>query len=364
MNSKQRVMDAVCMNSVDRLPCYYFATEPINGQMAGWVRANKYEDRYGLSTIGPNDPYAVGNIRENMIADALGCDVCYIEPRLKPGKWEMSMGDVHAAIYDGKGASPGTEAKYPLGDINQAEDVARSDRWPSPDWYEYEIHPSLRGFMREKAVVAYNMGILFLYAMSMRGMEEIMVDMAVRKEIAHAIFDRITGFNLERTRRFLEANRGAVDIVGVGDDVAGQRSLLMSPAMWREMIRPYLERMVALCQAYGVIPYFHGCGGFTELFDEFIRMGIKCVGKLQPEARGNAFSAVKEAFGDRICLWGAIDAQRRAIEGSEKEVRDHIRNLRDINRDHAGFVIGPSHSFTQDTPIRNIITIYDALKTG
>ena len=137
----------------------------------------------------------------------------------------------------------------------------------------------------------------------------------------------------------------------------------MSLSMWREMIKPYLQKLVNLCREYDVIPYYHGCGGFTELFDDFIEMDIKCVGKLQPEAQGNNFEDLLRNYGGRICLWGAIDAQHIAVEGNGADVKKHIRHLLDINGGNkGGFVIGPSHSFTSDTPIENILSIYHMLK--
>jgi uroporphyrinogen-III decarboxylase len=367
MNSKQRVLNAINFKIVDRIPYYYFGTGPINQKLSEAILEKGFKGSHHLENIkNENDPYISGKVEENTVIDAFDCDVYYIKPRFiqTPDfkRKEFEFGSIHAAIYDANGKILGKEEKFPLEDIEEVEEVLNSDKWPSPDWYEYKINPHLCEYIKDKAVVAYDMGILLLYAMGMRGMEEIMIDMAINKEITHAIFSKITEFNLIRTRRLLEANKGIIDIVGIGDDVASQRSLMMSLPMWREMIKPYLQKMVDLCKEYNVIPYYHGCGGFTELFDDFIEMGIKCVGKLQPEAHGNNFEDLVRNYGGKICLWGAIDAQHIAIEGNEAEVKEHIRHLLDINAGKGGFVIGPSHSFTSDTPIENILSIYHMLE--
>ena len=346
MNSKERVLNAIHFKKVDRIPCYYLGTDPINQKLFDSVPEKGFRDT---------------------AIDPFNCDVCYIEPRFIQTsdfhRKKFEYGSIHAAIYNNEGQILGREEKFPLEGIDTVEKVLNYDKWPSPDWYEYQIDPQFCEYIRDKAVVAYDMGILLLYAMGMRGMEEIMIDMAINKEIAHAIFTKITEFNLIRIRRFLEANMGIIDIVGIGDDVASQRGLMMSLSMWREMIKPYLQKLVNLCREYDVIPYYHGCGGFTELFDDFIEMGIKCVGKLQPEAQGNNFEDLLRNYGGRICLWGAIDAQHIAVEGNGADVKKHIRHLLDINGGNkGGFVIGPSHSFTSDTPIENILSIYHMLK--
>ena len=200
-----------------------------------------------------------------------------------------------------------------------------------------------------------------MYAMGMRGVEGILIDMAASPEMAHAVFGRICEFQLERLRRYLTVNEGAIDLVGIGDDVAGQEGMFFSVSMWREYIRPHLEKAVALCREFGVVPYFHGCGGFSVLFDDFIEMGIPCVGRLQTEARGNDFAVIKQAYGKDLCLWGAVDCQHILVEGDADAVREHVRDLLRINADGTGFVPGPTHSFTDDVPVANVLAVYEAL---
>jgi len=97
------------------------------------------------------------------------------------------------------------------------------------------------------------------------------------------------------------------------------------------------------------------------LFPDFIDMGIECVGRLQTEAKGNDFREVKREFGRDLCLWGAVDGQHVVIEGSQEEVREHVKRLLDIGAEGSGFIAGPTHSFTEDTPVENVIAVYKVL---
>ncbi|MDD5596987.1 MAG: uroporphyrinogen decarboxylase family protein, partial [Victivallaceae bacterium] len=120
-------------------------------------------------------------------------------------------------------------------------------------------------------------------------------------------------------------------------------------------------KAVELCREFEVIPYFHGCGGFSVLYPDFIEMGITCTGRLQTEAKGNNFAELKAEFGKDLCLWGAIDGQHILVEGTPEEVKAHVRTLLTNNYDGTGFVAGPTHSFTEDTPIENVLAVYEAL---
>lgn len=341
MTSKERVLRSIRHEAVDRTPCFY---------LGGKVDAALAE-RLGVSA---DDGEA--------LLQRLGADVRYVWPRLVPAPGEVrygyNCGAVHARLHNQPGDH--APAAYPIGDAQTVEDLDRW-RWPDPDWYDYTIPPDRAAAWRDQAVVAYDMGILFLFAMGVRGLEQLMMDMACEPELAHEVFRRIADYNLERTRRFLASNAGLIDLVGLGDDVAGQGGMVISPAMWRQYLRPHLERMVALCREFSVIPYFHGCGGFRDLYPDFIEMGIPCTGRLQTEARGNDLADLKRQFGRDLCFWGAIDGQHVTVSGTPNQVRAHVREVLRIGSQHSGFVAGPTHSFTEDTPIENVVAVYEVL---
>jgi len=344
MNSKERVLRSIRHQEVDRIPCFYLGKTDINKALAG---------RFNI----PQD-------QSESLLQRLAVDVRFTGPRIiqVPGehRYGFSCGSIHSVLYNEPGAA-NIELKYPLEDVNTVDDLNKWC-WPDPDWFDYKINEDSVKAWQDKAIVAYDMGIIFLYSMGIRGMEQIMMDMAGEPEMAHAIFKKIADFNLERIRRFIEANPNVIDIMGIGDDIAGQTGLFFSIDMWREFLKPHLQRMINLCNDYGVIPYFHGCGGFSALYKDFIEMGVTCTGRLQTEAKGNNFSEIKKEHGKDLCLWGAIDGQHIVIEKSPEHVREHVKELIRNNFDNTGYVAGPTHSFTEDTPIENIIAVYDFLK--
>ncbi|OGV70828.1 MAG: hypothetical protein A3K19_26935 [Lentisphaerae bacterium RIFOXYB12_FULL_65_16] len=344
MNSKERVLRSIRHQDVDRVPCFYLGTGAVNTALAA---------RLGIPPNGAES-----------LLQRLGVDVRFVSPRLvqAPGesRYGFTCGNVHAALYDKPGKSDLAAEKFPLEEATTVDQI-HAWRWPNPDWFDYRLPSELLPAHQDRAVVAYDMGIVFLYAMGVRGMVQIMLDMAGEPDMAHAVFAHIADFNLERTRRFLDANRGIIDAVGIGDDVAGQSGLFFSLDMWREFLKPHVQRMVDLCREFSVIPYFHGCGGFRDLFPDFIAMGVPCVGRLQTEARGNDFKEVKSLFGRDLCLWGGIDGQHVVIEQNPEHVRAHVRELLAVGSVGSGYIAGPTHSFTEDTPIDNVLAVYDAL---
>ena len=342
MTSKDRVIRSIRHESVDRTPYFFLAVPRVQAALA---------EHFGR-------PPADGE----SVLQALDVDVRYVWPRLVqvPGEDRQMYpcGAVHARMHNAPGGQ-GPIAS-PVGAASTVKDLD-GWRWPDPDWFDYSIPAASVEVWRDKAVVAYDMGILFLYAMGVRGMEAIMLDMAGDPPMAHAILTRIADFNYVRSRRFLDANRGVIHVLGIGDDVAGQAGMIISPNMWREFLKPHVQRLVDLCREFSVVPYYHGCGGFRALYPDFVEMGIACTGRLQTEAKGNDLREVKKEFGADLCLWGAIDAQHAVIEGTTDQVRAHVRQVLDTGSRQSGFVAGPTHSFTEDTPTENVLAVYEVL---
>lgn len=326
---------------VDRVPVFYHGTQLINNELCR---------RLGLPP------------EEEVLLNHMDVDVRFLRPQFVPGpgRFEMQMGAAHARIHGHSDSGDSVNEGYPLQHCSSVDEI-NAWKWPSADWYDYKINKQVQNTCRGRAVMAYDMGIIFLYAMGLRGMEDIMLDMAGNPEMATFVFRKISEFNLERTRRFLEFNPGFFDIVGLGDDVAGQNGMFFSLEMWRRFLKLHIQDMVDLCYDYKVTPYFHGCGGFRALFSDFVDMGIKAVGRLQTEAAGNNFEEIKHEFGDRLCLWGAIDAQHIMIEEGVGGVEKHIGDLLKTGMQGSGFVAGPTHSFTEDTPVENILSAYRLL---
>jgi hypothetical protein len=96
--------------------------------------------------------------------------------------------------------------------------------------------------------------------------------------------------------------------------------------------------------------------------------GIRNIGRLQTEAAGNELKGLVRDFGGRVALWGALDAQHALIEGGPADAAEHVRRVLETTESTDGtlparFVAGPTHAFTEDTPVENVLACYRALGT-
>lgn len=92
------------------------------------------------------------------------------------------------------------------------------------------------------------------------------------QEIVRVLFDKLTDFYIDEIRRLKKYFN--VEIVELHDDWGNQRSLMFSADTHREMIVPYIRRIVDAAHAEGVFIEQHSCGKIEALLPNMIESGV------------------------------------------------------------------------------------------
>ena len=254
----------------------------------------------------------------------------------------------------------------PLAHAASAAEVLAYPHWPSPDWWDYSQVAAQCDACAGYAVV--NAGdrkdrtAQLKPAMYLRGVEQIMLDMAQRPEIVDAIVGRIVDYFLEYDRRVFEAARGKIDIFMMGDDFGMQNGLLCSVAMWRRHFREGFRRYIELAHQYGIKVMHHTCGSVRELIPDFIACGLDILQSLQPRAAGMDLGELKREFGRDLCFHGSVDIQETLPRGTPAMVRDEVRRRMEAGKPGGGFIICTAHNIQPDTPVENVLALIEAYR--
>ena len=68
-------------------------------------------------------------------------------------------------------------------------------------------------------------------------------------------------------------------------------------------------------------------------------------------------------FGGKLCFYGGIDVQGTMIHGTPDDVRKEVNKLVDLfGRFNGGYICSTSHSIMPETPLDNIIAMFEAIK--
>ena len=129
--------------------------------------------------------------------------------------------------------------------------------------------------------------------------------------------------------------------------------------MWRTFIKPRYNKLISHIKAHGLKYCHHTCGGVKPIIPDLIEIGVDVLNPIQPLAVGMEPEAIAEEFGKAITFYGGIDEQRTLPKGSRddviKEVKDRLATL----GKYGGYIVAPSHSFQPDTPIENVLAVYE-----
>ncbi len=76
-----------------------------------------------------------------------------------------------------------------------------------------------------------------------------------------------------------------MDMIKIGDDLGTQENLMISPRMYRKMLKPLHAEMIALIkQKTKAKVFFHTDGDVFDLIDDFIEIGVDILNPIQTSA--------------------------------------------------------------------------------
>jgi uroporphyrinogen decarboxylase len=207
-------------------------------------------------------------------------------------------------------------------------------------------------------------GSIFEMAWHLRGMSEFMIDLASDADMAHALLRRLTDLAKEAMVVFLSEVGDWIDIIQVGDDLGTQNGALISPRMFRTMVKPYLAEFYALI--HDLTPaklMLHSCGSVHAVLGDLIEIGVDVLNPVQVSARDMDTQRLKTEFGDRISFCGGIDTHRVLPYGTPADVREEVqRRIRDL-APGGGYLLAAVHAIQPDVPPENVIAMFDAALT-
>ena len=147
------------------------------------------------------------------------------------------------------------------------------------------------------------------------------------------------------------------DFLWLGDDFAGESSLLLRPAMWREFFLEPLRRQVEEARDAGLLVMFHSCGDVASVYEDFIRIGINSHCGVQTSCPDMSPELLAERIGGRLVIHGGLDAQGTLVTGSEGDIiKETKRNIAAFSG-CGGYVVSNSHHGMPDVGAEKIVAM-------
>jgi uroporphyrinogen decarboxylase len=278
----------------------------------------------------------------------------YIDMWQTPHKW------TEVGYYYAIHSSPFIKETLTLEDIESFD-------WPNPN------NPDMFTGLKEQAQYWYEntdyvvgadgikVGILQT-ASQLRGYDKLFLDFALNPEITHAFLDRISAIINEMYRQYLKVVGPYVQVVVITDDQGTQNSLMVSPKMFREFIKPRLKSLVdTIKETADVKVLMHCDGAILKIIPDLIEIGVDILNPIQTVVKDfDDTQKLKTQFGNQICFHGGIDVQQVMVSATVQEMQQEVRRrIHDLGTS-GGYIIAPCHNINVDIPVENTLAMFEA----
>jgi uroporphyrinogen decarboxylase len=208
-------------------------------------------------------------------------------------------------------------------------------------------------------------GVTYEICWYMRGLERWFVDMIENAAVCEALLDRTSRFWVDWMEGFLREVGDLLDIVMIGDDLAGQQGPLFSPRFYRQVVRPRQQRVIDTIKKHsGAKIWYHTCGDCSAYISDFIEMGVDILNPVQISTRGLDPGTLKSRYGRNMVFWGGgIDSQHVLPFASPEKVREEVRRNVEAFKPGGGYVFNNVHNIQAGVPPENIVALYEAAWT-
>jgi uroporphyrinogen decarboxylase len=376
MTPRERVLAVMNHEEPDRVPIVLGVSNATGIKMKPYQELKKIlgieaEDRYiyDWPELGTADPD-----EETMLR--LHSDIRGVWDREPQSTMERNLArEPHSPCIDSWGSgqveiSPGEwfPGVHPMADATTLEEI---ESYPWPDMMD----PTRLAGVREKAkrladenrfAILATPWLLFPFERSfaMQGMVRFLGNMLRFPDFAQALMERIADLCKTLMGQILQEFDGNVDIIKIGDDLGMQQGLLISPDMYRQMLKPIHADFISFIKARtDAKVFFHSDGDIFDLTEDLVEIGVDILNPIQTSAgRMSDLAALKKRYDKEVVFCGAIDTHRILPHGTPEEVRQEVRRVMGLLGPGGGYMVGAVHTIMNDVPAENILAMVDAVE--
>lgn len=283
MNSTERVKNAILGLPTDRTPIY------------GWLSANL----------------------ENQLIASYGSVAAFED------KYKFDA----AHIFGGPGSFDGNIIKK----INSSFDELTPDILVNEDFFTNPDSPADYNGVRD-AIAFHKERGRFCYVQTPGFFENFNGIFGIENQLAYLaeypdelaeLYRRQSEWTIKFADQCIECG---ADMIHISDDWGAQNSLMFSPKMWLELIKPNIKRVVDHVHSRKCLVSLHSDGCIAPVVGEIADIGFDCIHPWQ-ESANMPYSLWLDSYKDRFAILGGICVQTTLGFGHYERLESEIRRV-------------------------------------
>ena len=378
MSSRERVWTAIEHREPDRVPFFIGAGNTTGIQMPAYQRLKTL-----LGIQAPDDflydwPELGTALIDETTLETVGSDVRGVFDRhptaniarnqaRQPGEpfvdsWGIGQVEIEPGVW-----FPGL---HPLAEATTSAELATYQGWPDMNDASRFAHMKRDAAELAEAnqyAIMATPWLLFPFerAMHMQGMEPFFLNLALRPDFAADLLQRCAGHCKTLIGHILDELGDNVDMVKIGDDLGTSSSLLISPRMYRRLLKAiHADYIAYIKERTQAKIFFHTDGDVTPLIDDLIEIGVDILNPIQTSAgKMGDLATLKKRFGQELVFCGAVDTTKVLPFGSPAQVREEVRRVIEQLAPGGGFILASVHTIQKHVPAENIMAMVEAVQS-
>lgn len=294
MTGRERILAVLEGKEPDKLPTMEWVINPnVIRDIAGYTSDVRFVQEYGMDGIAVSLQYRQEDIDGQHYRDEWGI------------------------VRKSKDEYP-TPVEYP---ISAPQDL-KNYKVPDPDDdYRYAKIMAAQKEIGKEILVVPRVKDVFSMPRDQMGFEGFLMSFYLEPALA----DDLIEISVEHSTA-VAANLKSLglEVIVIGDDIANNTGLLMSPDMYREQVYPHFKKLVGNFKALGLKVIKHTDGDIRDILDELVDSGIDCLDPIDPLGNMN-LGEVKNKYGARIAVKGNVDCVHTLVDGTLEEVERDVK---------------------------------------
>jgi uroporphyrinogen decarboxylase len=343
MNHRENVLRAIRFETPERIPMsfhindacwHHYDQEALKDLMEGHpLLFPGYVRPQGV--VQPD--YLLNAYKDKPFTDGWGC------------VWQTSDDGITGAVHE-----------HPLADWADFEGYAMPDPNSSDgtypiNWQELEAEFARNKVADELVAGGLPHGHTFLRLQDIRGYQNLIYDMVDAEARLSQLIEMVEAFNYAYIVKWLALQP---DLVSYPEDLGMQTGPMISPALFRQHIKPVYQRIMAPAREQGCPVHMHSDGDIRTLVDDLIDGGVDVI-NLQDLVNGIDWIADK--FSGRVCIDLDIDRQRITARGTPQQIDALIREeVEKLGSRQGGLMM--IYGLYPGVPLENVSALMDAME--
>jgi len=376
MTSRERVQAVLNHETPDRVPIIIGVSNATGIKIRTYRELKKIMGVEGEDHFIYNWPELGTALPDERVMQRLHSDVRGLLDRFPKEVYEKNQNrPPHSPFIDDWGNGQmeiGPDNWYPgIHPMPNAKTTEELDTYPWPDMDDPYRTAHLRAqasklHAENQYAIMGTPWLMFPFerAIGLQGLEQFLTNMATEPDFAQELLIRINKLCLKNMSHFLDQCGDVLDIIKIGDDLGTQDNLMISPRMYRKMLKPLHAELISLIkQKTKAKVFFHTDGDVFNLIEDFIEIGVDILNPIQTSAgRMSNLEELRDKYGKRIVFCGGIDTQKVLPNGTPEEVKREVKRVINLLGRDGGYMVASVHTIMNEVPAENILAMVDAVE--